>query len=219
MSTEPRICLTHVSVSLISSMLHTSLSMKGLIDVVTNGSDALESAAAAGEESSNVRIASAIAHNSRNAALAAALVFQHASCENALIELCEALAVRDPRPWLAKIRDRKISFSQAFEKPSGEVALNLITQFIRDLEKRSLPEKVEVVLSILQPPSTCDVIPGFSFSMDELRRIDQARHSLVHRPNFTVCGTRTDDIQYLSFVVQMLLAIAEDKYRAAPTDA
>lgn len=204
--------MRHVSAKLVSSMLHTTLSMKGLVDVVEYGAKAHELAATSAASDFDSRVGSALAHNSRNAAMAAALVFQHSACENALVDLCEALVVRDPKPWLEKIKERRVSFAQLYQKSSGEVGLELIMQFIEDLRRRSFPEKLEVIFSVLKPQAMPAVLPGFSFSMEEVKRIDKVRHALVHSPEFSMCGTNEDDVQYLFSVVQLCLALAVQKY-------
>jgi len=154
-----------------------------------------------------------INQNIGHATQAAAMVFMHSAYENSIFDLISFLIKYDPEPWYEYIDRRKIDFASIRTKSPTQLGEILLANLLEELEKASLPNKVERLLAVLKPKTVKDVIPGFEFSLDELKRIDTLRHQLTHHPDFSKpLGNIRDMLAFLHRTVLFVEKIAELKY-------
>lgn len=155
-----------------------------------------------------------------NGALAAAfsssLIYAHAMCETILMDICNLIKLVDCNAWVKQISDKKVSLSEISEKSLEEVKDTLIIDFLEILERKSLLEKVDKLLGVLHPNSLDDIVPGFKYSREVLKDIDDLRHKCTHEPNWIEpLGTleeAEEKAKYLADLGQMLLNLVVQKY-------
>jgi hypothetical protein len=152
--------------------------------------------------------------NVATVAAAAGLVFMHSAYENAVFDLIKRLVMYDPEPWLKFIAKKQVAFEKVLSVGVSAIQSDLLADWLEVVEKESLPKKVERVLAVLQPGSLKDVIQGFDFDMEELKKIDQLRHDVTHKPNFAnPIQDVTDKLRFLHCTVLLLKKLAGQKYQ------
>ncbi|MBI5774890.1 MAG: hypothetical protein HZA89_14255 [Verrucomicrobia bacterium] len=209
----PLAMLTH---ALLPRLNHVVLSMHALIAVTEKGAQTYTPADAAANPAlaiSDDHLTQILIATAKNAVVAAGFVFFHSTCENAIVDLCKMLVTIDPAPWLERVKDRKVSYEQVRTRSVSEIEHELVWKYLDDLERKSFPEKLEVLISILQPVTTKGVIPGFDFSLEEFRKLDELRHRFTHEPSFVeVIEDPNGKLKYFVNTVQYFIKLAELKY-------
>lgn len=148
--------------------------------------------------------------------VAASTVFAHAVCEGVLIHLCQLTARLDPAAWYPRIRFKKVSVEDLDDRTPEEIKGELLEKHLSALEKQSLLDKVDALMSVLQPETTSEILPNFHYKQDKLEKIDEFRHGCAHNPNLAEpeCSlTEMDEmVSYLLNVARMLVELTRDKY-------
>jgi len=154
--------------------------------------------------------------NAKTAAEAAAIIFIHSTCENAVFQLIELLAQYDPEPWVPNIAKKKVSFEDVASSTAQQIRDRLLKDHLKDvIEKMSFPEKVDRLFAALKPPTVSGVIPDFEFKHDDFKKLDDLRHRLTHEPKFaTPIQDAPAKLTYLINTLRLLVKLAEQKYPA-----
>ena len=196
--------------------LHALYSMKGLLLTVNLGSThiaAQDIAANFGLEEPLDDLVNAVRQNAKTTAESAAIVFVHSICDSAIFQLIELLARYDDHPWIPFISKKQVSFEEISSSSIGQVRDRLLKDYLEVLERKSLPEKVEMLFAVLKPTTVSGVVPTFDFKMADLEAIHELRRRIVHEPHF---GTSISDVPvklaYLVKTLKLLLVLAERKY-------
>jgi hypothetical protein len=210
------------SSGIVRKALHAAYSMKALLAVTQNGAAHIT----VDDIASNFRLekppddlVESIRRTAQTAAEAAAIVFMHSTCENAVFQLIELLVRYDAEPWTPCLARKQICFEEASSSTVEQIRKRLLMNYLTDLEKRSFPEKVERVFAALGQVNVSKVIGGFDFTQDGLVAIDDLRHRLVHDPHFAEpIPDAPAKLTYMINTLRLLVALAERKYAAASTN-
>ena len=164
------------------------------------------------------QLLASIKANVKTATAAAALVFMHSAYENAVFDLIKWLVIYDPESWVKFIDQKKVAFEKVRSTSLPDIRDELFTDWLKAVEKESLPKKVERALAALKPALVGELIEDFKFDLKELEKIDQLRHDVTHKPNL---ATPIEDIagklRFLHCTVLLLEKLAEQKYPGQPS--
>jgi hypothetical protein len=198
--------------------LHAMISVKAMLRVAEKGVAAVTEEDFAGcfgdlLDRPDSAILAQIKGNVATAAAAAGLVFMHSAYENAIFDLIKRLVTYDPEPWLTCIDKKQVPFEKVRSTSVSAIQGDLLADWLEAVERESLPKKIERVLSVVRTGPLKDVIPGFDFDMEELKKIDQLRHNVTHEPNFAnPIQDVNGKLRFLHCTVLLLEKLAEQKY-------
>jgi hypothetical protein len=137
----------------------------------------------------------------------------HSAYENAIFDLIKRLVMYEPEPWLKHIENKQVPFEKVRSTIVSAIQSDLFGDWLAAVEREPLPKKVDRVLAALRPGSLKDVVQGFDFDMEELKKIDQLRHDVTHKPNFAnPIQDVTGKLRFLHCTVLLLEKLAEQKY-------
>ena len=204
------------SSTIVRESLHAVYAMKALLAVTGKGAAELTAEDIAANfqlAKPDDELADSIRRNATTAAEAAAIIFVHSTCENAVFQLIELLTKYDPEPWLFSITKKQVSFEDVSSATRDQIRDRLLGDYLEVLERKSFPEKVDRLLSAIQPPAVSGIIPNFEFKRDDFVAIDELRHQLTHEPKFSrPIEDAPSKLTYLVNTLQFLVALAERKY-------
>jgi hypothetical protein len=209
--------LESFSSTILREALHGIFSMKALLAVTAKGAKHFT----AQDMTSNLlrgaseELVEGFRHNAQTAAEAAAIVFIHSTCEKAVFQLIEVLVHIDVEPWSSSVAEKRVSFKEVSSSTLDKIRKRLLRDYLADLERKSFPEKVERLLAAIKPkPATVSqAIPGFNFSLDKLKEIDDLRHKLAHHPQFAEpIPDAPAKLDYMLDTLKLLVALANKKY-------
>ncbi len=214
------ISLKTFSSTIVRETLHAVYTMKGLLAVTDKGASQLT----ADDIAANFLLVKPkddllemIRHNAKTAAEAAAIIFIHSTCENAVFQLIRILAQYDVEPWISFIEEKKVSFKDISSSTAVQIRDNLLQDYLVVLEKESFPKKIKILLSAIRPETVSGMVPNFEFDMVKFTAIDELRHQLTHKPTFArPIPDAAENLTYLLNTLRLMVALAEKKY---PGDA
>ncbi len=201
---------------ILREILHAVYSMKALLAVTNKGSAQIT----VDDIESNIHLAKPsdelvemVRRNSKTAAEAAAIIFIHSTCENAVFQLIKLLVQHDPAPWIPCIAEKQVAFKDLTASTTEQIRDQLLKVYLDGIEGISFPKKVEKLLANLKPATVSGIIPDFEFKLADFEKIDELRHRLTHEPKF---ATPIKDAQakliYLVNTLRLLVKLAELKY-------
>jgi hypothetical protein len=213
--------LQFFSSTIVREIYHAMVSMKSLLAVTRKGAANLtpeDIATNFNLKKPSEDLVQSVRANANTAAEAAAIIFIHSTCENAVFELIKLLVRYDPEPWLPSILRKQVRFEEALSSTPDAIRNRLLADYLATLERESFPKKIDQLLKAIQPKVTSCIIAGFTFDRDEFVAIDELRHRLTHEPSFST--PITDAVGKLTFLVNTLnwlVALAELKYPGTET--
>lgn len=145
---------------------------------------------------------------------AASLVFAHSILDATLFEFCRACAVAFPYDWMSLIEQRKVSFQELANKERFEVFVQLLDNYLIQLEKESLLKKADILHQITALGDAIQVPGDYMYSRDRLNNIDENRHRIIHGLQFKDAVPDAElDIDYLMRTGIYFLSIVNQKYK------
>ena len=134
---------------------------------------ALQSAPGNAQAAADNTIADAIV-----ASAAASIVFMHSMVDAAAHDYCQVCALLDPSDWFLKIRSDKVTLEQA--RGDFDALLRAaVAREIGRLKNESLPNKIAVLQAVCKPGSA-QLLKGYVYDAERMKRIDDFRHTVVH---------------------------------------
>jgi hypothetical protein len=217
--TMQSIPLQTFSSTIVHEILHAMLSMKALLAVTRKGASGLTAEDVAADfnlTNPSDGLLESTRKNANTAAEAAAIIFIHSACENAIIELIKLLARYDRTPWLENVVKKQVNFEEVASSTPEVIGKRLLDSYISSLERESLPKKIDRLLLVIQRESGADLIADYVFDRAELVKIDNLRHRLTHDPSFEApIEDAAGKLTYLVKTLRWLVALAEKRYPGA----
>ncbi len=125
---------------------------------------------------------------------AASLIFSHSILDAAVYEYCRASTIAAPDEWEQFVKDKKVSLSEVKRRDYKALLQAKISEFLKDLERISLLEKVDKLFAVCKPES----VPQW-YSRERLGQLDNLRHSIVHgRSTYTLMPSIDNDVKFLT---------------------
>jgi hypothetical protein len=152
--------------------------------------------------------------SARAAIDAASLVFAQSVLDDCAWSYLKVCSLASPVDWEPIIAEKKASFAEYYGKPHegrrDEVIHEKIEQIERDF---SLPKKVDLLFRLCTPTKGYAPIDGYAYDRDRLERIDNVRHSIIHRNVFgKPVQSVDDDLDFIWKTANYLLALVNHKY-------
>lgn len=107
---------------------------------------------------------------------AACMVFAHTATDSAVLAYCKIDASLRPFDWKECVSRRQVAIDDVMGNDADEILKSALGKYLADLERESLPKKVAVLIDRTRPPATL----LRAYDVEKLKRIDHARHDLVH---------------------------------------
>lgn len=128
----------------------------------------------------------------------ASLVLAHTALDGGVSDLLGAAAVAEPSLFAKNLADKKISLCDAMKVPGDQLLEGVLAVYIKELERRSLVDRIRKLLDVLEPQADHLKHDGWQYLESEIRRIDNVRHDLVHGRAAELDSSRVDaDIAYM----------------------
>lgn len=104
-----------------------------------------------------------------------ALVFMHSALDDAVLQCCRATMLCDPDAWEPRVAEKKLALKDLKQRDYREVRRRLLDDYCKELDRRSLPHKVEMILGVLKPEKG-----EWDIAIEDLREVDDLRNEIVH---------------------------------------
>src|SRR5262249_16118379 len=113
---------------------------------------------------------------------AASLIFAHSVVDNAALDWCKVCAVVRPEDFIKYVGKKNVTLSEVQEAGSfSEILRNAIDEYLANLEKASLIEKLDRLFELCKPPKNFVGIENYNYDRDRITALDNLRHDFVHR--------------------------------------
>jgi hypothetical protein len=110
----------------------------------------------------------------------ASLIFAHAALDAGVSELCWIAALARPEDWADCIAKKKVPISDLEALSPAQIRNRELAEHLRNLERESLPKRVQRLFALCKPNPSAEYVIGFKFDGDRLASLDTLRHRLVH---------------------------------------
>jgi len=144
----------------------------------------------------------------------ASIVLAHSALDAAAFDYFRVLEIVAPICDLEGfVIKKQISLEELKGNSYDAMARAKIKQFIDDLERKSLLEKIDKMFQICQPPPKFSPINDYTFDRDKTESLDTLRHEIVHGTRLYSSLTNIDeDIKYMRDTANFLMALVNYKY-------
>jgi hypothetical protein len=89
----------------------------------------------------------------------------------------------------------------------------MIQEKLEHLERGSLLNKVDLLFQLCKPPKDDVLINNYVYDRERLQKIDDARHSVIHRNSMGLPIPDIDgDLDFISRTANYLMALVNHKY-------
>lgn len=144
---------------------------------------------------------------------AASLVFAQSTLDDCALSFLEACSIANPTDWEPIVSEKKVAFSDLQGRTPESIREELIKDKLKALEKDSLLKKVDLLFRLCSPPAGFAPINHYAYDRDELERIDEARHGIIHRDGLgNPIPTIEADLKFISGTANYLMALVNAKY-------
>ncbi|MFH1861712.1 MAG: hypothetical protein ABH878_02765, partial [bacterium] len=145
----------------------------------------------------------------------ASIVFAHSVLDAAAFDFLRVIELIAPLEELEVFVEKtKITLVDAKMSTYDEIAKCKIKNFINDLERSSLLEKIDKIFQICQPPAHYSNVKQYKFDRDKLKILDDLRHSIVHSiSNNSLLSNCDDSIEYFWKTSYFLMNLVNYKYK------
>jgi hypothetical protein len=99
--------------------------------------------------------------------------------------------------FLESVLDKKIQFRKTHELHADAILNELVENHLKDLEKTSLPKKIEFIYSICKPTKGQEGIANYVYDPDRIKVLDTLRHDIVHKSGSIQSNEIDKDLTYL----------------------
>jgi hypothetical protein len=131
------------------------------------------------------------------AAEASCIVFVHSMLDAAVLDYCKVSAMMNAEDWKPWAEKEEFTLQQLGESGPDGLLAKAIEGFMKKLNNRSLPNKIETLLNVCKPGSV-EVRMNYQFDGARIRRLDDLRNAIVHNNAFgSRIKTVADDLEYL----------------------
>jgi len=144
---------------------------------------------------------------------AAFLVFAHSILDDTALEYCRVCSLVAPNDWEDVVIKKKVNVEEVKKKPYDAILKELINEYIVELDKKSLLDKVDNLFKICRPPGGFSNMKNYSFDRGRIEALDKMRHSIIHGdgPIITLPNGK-EDIWYMNQTGHHLMSLVNNKY-------
>jgi hypothetical protein len=110
----------------------------------------------------------------------ASIVLVHSALDAAITDLCRLTALLGPSDWEPLLERQQVPLADARSEPYAALLKAKLAAHLDALERDSLLKRSDVLFTVCRPPVHYTPLNGYSWDREELERLDQLRHDLVH---------------------------------------
>ncbi|HEX6903902.1 MAG TPA: hypothetical protein VF789_29595 [Thermoanaerobaculia bacterium] len=153
-----------------------------------------------------------------NAVTTAALIFSHTVLDAAVTDFCRVIAEESPESWDSLLDNKTAKFEQVRSSGVDAIRCQLLDSLLNQLDRESLPRRIERLLGICKPSDLILNSEGYTFCAERIRRIDDWRHQLVHHSG-AVAPTMEEvreEVDYLEVTTYRLMSCLFERFEIFP---
>ena len=141
---------------------------------------------------------------------AASLVFAHSIFGADALEYCKVGALVDPEDWSREIAQRTAPLAD-LRSGYDQIRDRLLAKYVGDLDRESLPTRVQKLLAHCHPLGGWASRSGFD--LERIKTLDVTRHRIVHEAGFinTLSGV-DEELQFIQRMDLLLVTLLKQRY-------
>lgn len=145
---------------------------------------------------------------------AASLVFSISGLETTVYDLCRVAALLGPSEWLARLDNKQVTLKDVRTSTPDELLDKGLADYLSKLERKSLLEKLDVLLAACHPPAGWMLAGVAPYDREMVRQLDELRNEIVHgnqlRKDWATIGDI--DLHYIRFLEIGLMQLITDRF-------
>lgn len=120
------------------------------------------------------------AETAANLLNAATILFGHSMVDGSAFDYCCVTALHAPNDWEPELSNKQVPLSLVRELPIEEILRRKLDDALKDLEMKSLRDKIDRLHARCQPKKGWSPIHGYVFDLARIERLDLLRQNIVH---------------------------------------
>jgi len=144
------------------------------------------------------------------------LVFAHSILDGAISDYLTSIAIHSPEAFDQFIMQKKVTLQLASSKPTVEIRNDLVSEYVEQLSRNSMIDRVDKIFALCTPETTYRPISGYTYDRERLFKLDRLRHEIIHdniRINDLPNGTA--DLLFMRQTGLYLMAIIHNRFGLA----
>ncbi|MGA3373167.1 MAG: hypothetical protein ABSC48_15545 [Terracidiphilus sp.] len=151
--------------------------------------------------------------NSRAAIDAASLVFAQSMLDDSAWSYCRVCALIAPKDWEQFLEKKTVDYASVRDHTADAIRDELLTKKLKELEYKSLLEKVGMLFRLCKPPANFAPIEDYTFDQKRLEAIDNRRNQIIHGNGIKVLMTDLDsDLEFVRRTSHYLMAMVNQRF-------
>lgn len=144
----------------------------------------------------------------------ASIVLAHSALDAAAFDYFMVIELIAPLHELEiYVNKKQITLEKLKGNSYDEIVREKIREFINDLDRKSLLDKIDKMFQICQPPPKYSPIEGYIFDKEKIKSLDKLRHEIVHGAGISAPLTNfEEDIKYMQDTGNFLMTLIYYKY-------
>jgi hypothetical protein len=148
-----------------------------------------------------------------NSLNAATILFAHSMVDGAAFDYCRVTALHAPQDWESDILNKQVPLSVVRGASFEQIRASKLEELLKDLEMKSLREKIDRLHARCQPPKRSSPATGYAFDLDRIIRIDKLRQDIVHGQVLGQTIAEPDDeLDYMNRTCMYFMGLVNLKY-------
>lgn len=120
------------------------------------------------------------AQTATNLVNAATILFGHSMVDGAAFDFCRVTALHAPQDWEPDLLNKQVPLSWIREQPFDEIRRLKLEDFLRELEMKSLKDKIDRLHARCRPERGWSPMTDYVFDLERIERLDLLRQDIVH---------------------------------------
>lgn len=149
-----------------------------------------------------------------NSLNAATIVFAHSMVDGAAFDYCRVTALHAPEDWEPDISNKQVPLSALRRTPFEQIRATKLEEVLKDLEMKSLKEKIDRLHARCQPPKEWSPMTGYAFDLGRIEKIDKLRNDVVHGESLgREIANADEEFEYMDRTCMYFMGLVNLKYK------
>ena len=152
---------------------------------------------------------------------ASSIVLAHSILDAAAMDCFKVIEIIAPlEDWEPLLKKRQISLEALKNNNYEKIMMEKISEYIEELDRKSLLEKIDKLFQICKPPANFTFIENHNYDRSRIDSLDNLRHEIIHGDGLATPIDQCDeDIIYMRSTALFLLGLIFYKYnlKVCPT--
>ena len=145
---------------------------------------------------------------------AASLVFSISGLETTVYDLCRVSVLVRPSDWLGRLDNKQVTLRDIRTSTPEELLEKGLQDYVGKLERKSLLEKLDALLSVCHPPPGWMLAGVAKYDRETVRQLDDLRNEIVHgsllQKDWAAIGVV--DLYYIRFLEIGLMHLITERF-------